>query len=99
MRVCRVCKIEKDIEDFTRRATRPDGRDTICRKCAADQNYFSKFGTLERKRRDNYQPSRQKQLNEEEAKNEILTILGYDLAGEISVHEQFMRRHNLVDSK
>ena len=97
MRICRVCKIEKDLEDFTTRLTRPDGKDTICKRCSADQNYFSKYGTLERKTRDNYNPSKQKQLNEEEAKNEILTILGYDLAGELSVHQQFLLRHNLVD--
>ena len=36
-KVCRVCKIEKPIEEFARHRRRKDGRDNVCKKCAAER--------------------------------------------------------------
>jgi len=35
--------------------------------------------------------------NDEEGTKEVLKRLGYDLNSELTVHQQFMIRHNLVD--
>lgn len=33
-KACRVCKIDKPLEDYRKKSSRPDGRDTICADCS-----------------------------------------------------------------
>lgn len=35
-KVCRVCGENKTLEEYRRKASRPDGRDTICAACSKD---------------------------------------------------------------
>ena len=35
-KVCRVCGKDKPLEEYRKKSTRPDGRDTICASCAKD---------------------------------------------------------------
>ena len=87
---------------MTKRPSNRDGCGTICLKCFAEYQYKRKHGITndmsgKSRQEINSQSKANQAMNEEESCKEILTILGYDLAGEISVHEQFMKRHYLVD--
>jgi hypothetical protein len=98
MQQCRRCKEFKELDEFLNRRDRRNGKDTICRICHREASYQQKL-----KLNPDYKPKTPKEARdnrfetEEEIKNELLTILGYDLAGELSVYEQFLNRHNLVD--
>lgn len=97
MKTCNTCHIEKPLDEFYFRRDSKDKRTPRCKVC-----HMEKQKELKLKKDPNYKPKniqekvQQKFKNEEELKNELLTILGYDLAGELSVHEQFMRKHNFT---
>lgn len=96
MKKCYQCEITKEITDFV---ISNGYYRNICKRCQADNNYFKVHGHLNRtKRQYEAQVSTKKNI-EEETKNEILRILGYDLNGELSVHEQFLQKHNLVNTR
>jgi hypothetical protein len=95
MKICSRCKIEKPLDEFYFRFDSKDKRTPRCKKCEME-----KQKELKLKKNPDYVPktnkekSEQRFKNEEELKNELLTILGYDLNGELSVHQQFLRKHN-----
>jgi hypothetical protein len=35
-KMCRVCGVDKLMEDYRKKSSRPDGRDTICAACSKD---------------------------------------------------------------
>ena len=59
MRTCKVCGIEKSLEDFPRDPSRKGGRGTTCKRCKADQaaewrkqnpDYNTRYGRAYRKK-------------------------------------------------
>jgi hypothetical protein len=98
MKTCSACNIEKPLDEFYYRKDSKDKRTARCKVCEVKKQREYKL-----KKNPDYKPkSAQEKIdtkfqNEEELKNELLTILGYDLAGELSVYEQFLIKHNLVD--
>ena len=98
MKICNTCNIEKPLEDFYIKKDGKDGRTPRCKQCGQQKQREAKL-----KKDPNYKPKNfqekidQRFKNEEELKNELLTILGYDLNSELSVHQQFLLRHNFED--
>lgn len=38
MKVCGKCKVDKELEDFNKNSSRPDGLQTICRTCSNERS-------------------------------------------------------------
>jgi hypothetical protein len=98
MKVCKQCQIEKSLDDFSPKKASKDGRTYLCKVCCNQNQYLRKHNLKAPLTGRDYQSIIDARIdNEEDMKNDILRKLGYDLNSEISVHEQFMRRHYLVD--
>lgn len=97
MKQCRVCGETKELYEFVTRNSLSSGKDKICKQCAADYMYFRKHGTLVREKKPRVNSAEIRIENDEEGTKEVLKRLGYDLNSELTVHQQFMIRHNLVD--
>lgn len=98
MKTCSRCKIEKPFDEFYYRFDSKDKRTPRCKVCEMENQRELKL-----KKNPDYKPKTQKEKietrfqNEIELKNELLTILGYDLNSELSIHQQFLLRHNFED--
>ena len=91
MKTCIKCEIEKDLSEFTKNKQSKDGLNVYCKECV-------KKTTLEKrlKLNPNWKPTKRVDTDAEFSKK-VLIRLGYDLNSELSVHTQFLIRHNLVD--
>lgn len=97
MKRCIKCKIVKEFDEFNVRNSNPDGRHNICRLCEAKQIAERKLRDVPRNK---YEIARDAKANREEFEEivarELLTDLGYEIESDLSVHEQFLIRHNLI---
>lgn len=50
MKRCGTCGLEKPLEEFHRKASRPDGRQSVCRTCKKEYNRRYYIGNAERHR-------------------------------------------------
>lgn len=80
---CRGCEDYLPFEEF--------------RQNGSEFGYSTKCFTCEAKRKEApYRNTNPARLSKEKIiSNEILIKLGYDLESELSVHEQFLKKHNL----
>lgn len=75
-----------------RRASK-DGYDTICKECS------NKYQRQRRGHNDDKKtPVERRKLNENQIVEELLKKLGYELNGELSVHQQFIKKYNLTNN-
>jgi hypothetical protein len=99
MKKCRVCNIEKHIDEFHRKQGHRDGYSTQCKQCVSIYMKNFKNG-IKVGKPDRFKIARdvrdRRCIDEAEFSLHILKTLGYELEGEISVHQQFLLRHNLA---
>lgn len=97
MKRCIKCKIVKEFDEFNVRNERSDGRHYACRVCEAKTVAERK---LRGEPRNKFEIARDAKANREEFEQivarDLLKDLGYDSESELSIHEQFMIRHNLI---
>lgn len=104
-KICRICLEEMELTRFPKRKSSRDGHAHICKNC-----YNERYNKLDRGEltvgdyNEFFNRSKISELSNKEARkyeklisNEILKKLGYDLDSELSIHQQFMMKHNLVD--
>ena len=100
---CRVCLIEKSIELFGKRKRSRDGRNHICKECFnLRYNIQNRAKGLLGDYNEMFRKDNIMKINQEDIRNaeifqmkNLLSSIGYDFDSELSIHEQFMLRHNL----
>lgn len=96
MKKCLGCQIEKQITEFNKRTSNYDGYDHRCRECI--KIYIRNLNS--RNSTDNvvdYKLIRENVILQEKLSADcLLKNIGYELESELSVHEQFLIRHNLI---
>jgi Fe-S-cluster-containing dehydrogenase component len=99
MKKCKICQIEKPYTEFNKNQYAPDGHLSKCRACV--KQYYKDLQNGIRmspeERLNQIRLSKRKGMEtEKEYAFEILSEIGYDIKGELSVHQQFMLKHNLI---
>jgi len=101
MKRCIKCKLVRELDEFHFKNGHGSERSRTCKECiqfeVAERAYRNKMGIPHK---DKFQIAREaKQTREQFEKlicNELLTDMGYEVDCELSIHEQFMIRHNLI---
>jgi hypothetical protein len=101
MKRCIKCKLVRELDEFHFKNGHGSERSRTCKECiqfeVAERAYRNKMGIPHK---DKFQIAREaKQTREQFEKlicNELLTDMGYEVNCELSIHEQFMIRHNLI---
>jgi hypothetical protein len=88
MKECRECKIEKELTEFYKQSRNYDGYNHKCIKCC--KLYFKNLCVKQSTDNDS-----ETNILEDEDVCLLLKKIGYDLQSELSVHQQFIIRHNL----
>ena len=101
MKRCIKCLEVKEIEDFSIRRDNIDNRHTVCRVCVNESTLIreqnKQLGIPPRTRFEISKIAKETRNNFEElVSKELLEQMGYDLNSELSVHEQFLIKHNLI---
>jgi superfamily II helicase len=86
-KICRTCRIEKVLDKFVISKIYKDGRSHLCKECANEA------------RRDRRTDRKNITPEDRQMSRKLLECLGYVFDSELSIHEQFMLKHNLVKSK
>jgi hypothetical protein len=99
MKKCIICKIEKPYTEFNKNKYSPDAHLNKCRVCV--KQYYKDLQNgirmSDEDRLNQIKLSKRKGMdNERRNTEELLKGIGYEIDGELSVHEQFMLKHNLV---
>jgi hypothetical protein len=99
MKQCNVCNEFKPESSFTKNKHTSDGLLKKCRECVnlyiRDLNNGIRMSPEERL--NQIRLSKRKGMEtEKEYAFELLSEIGYDIKGELSVHQQFMLKHNLA---
>jgi hypothetical protein len=96
---CKICKIEKPYTDFNKNKSSADGLMSKCRVCGKQyyKNLQSGIRMTDDDRLNQIRLSKKKGMdNERKYTEELLKEIGYDLDSELSIHQQFLMKHNLV---
>jgi hypothetical protein len=99
MKKCRTCNIEKHIDEFHRKQGHRDGYSNKCKECVSLYAKNFKNG-VKLGKPDRFKIARdvrdRRIVDEAQFSLDVIKLLGYELEGEFSVHEQFLMRHNLI---
>jgi hypothetical protein len=98
MKKCKICQIEKPYGDFNKYSKTRDGYLNKCRDCHKlyIETLNSGIRLTKEERYDVIRVSKQKaMIVEKEQSKELLKGIGYDVESELSIHQQFMLKHNL----
>ena len=99
MKKCKICKIEKPYTDFNKNKCSPDGLMSKCRVCVKQyyKDLQSGIRMTDDDRLNQIRLSKRKGMdNERKYTEELLKGIGYDLDSELSIHQQFLMKHNLL---
>ena len=100
MKKCIACQIVKPYDDFNKQRKSFDKYSSKCRDCV--KQYYKEIQKngikLSKEERVNIMRSVRVKIFDEERNhtNELLKGIGYDIDSEVSIHQQFMLKHNLV---
>jgi superfamily II helicase len=86
-KICRSCRECKILDKFVKDKIYKDGRSNLCKECANEI------------KRDRRTDRRNITAEDRQMARKLLESLGYVFDSELSIHEQFMLKHNLVKSK
>lgn len=96
MKKCRECQLEKELDQFNKRASNRDGYDNKCKECI--KIYIRNLNS--RNSTDNvvdYKLIKHNTiLSEKVSADCLLKNIGYELESELSIYQQFLIRHNLI---
>ena len=99
MKKCNVCNIEKPLTEFNKNKHSPDGLLNKCRVCVK-QYYKDLQNGIRMNPEDRMEQIKLAKVKgmdtEKKHTQELLKGIGYDIDGELSIHEQFMLKHNLI---
>jgi hypothetical protein len=101
-KICKVCGINRSIKMFSRNHLCKDGRESrcgICKKLGKKQiRNKSKYKTTPPHLQSTDQIMRLSAVTKEDYMKmwELLSVMGYDIHGEKSVHEQFIDKWNKI---
>jgi len=101
MKRCIKCKLVKELDEFHFKQGHGSERSRTCKECiqfeVAERAYRNKMGIPHK---DKFQIAKEaKQTREQFEKllsDELLSDMGYKMDNELSIHEQFLIRHNLI---
>jgi len=99
MKQCIVCNEFKPESSFTKNKHTRDGLLKKCRDCVKQYVIDLQNGIRmsEEDRLNQIRLSKSKGMEtEKEYAYELLSEIGYDVKGKLSIHEQFLLRHNLA---
>ena len=98
MKKCIICKIEKPYTEFNKNKHSPDLHLSKCRLCVK-QYYKDLQSGIRMNPEERLEMTRQAKIkgmdNERRSTEELLKGIGYDVESELSIHQQFMLKHNL----
>ncbi len=99
MKKCIICNEIKPYEDFHNNSSSLDGKLNKCKPCL--KTYTDNLRLGDRMSQEDLKQMRKSlkikaMEHEREITNDLLKGLGYKIEGELSIHEQFLIRHNLV---
>jgi predicted Fe-S protein YdhL (DUF1289 family) len=100
-KICKGCKIEKDIDSFYNKKTNPDGKQSVCKICT--KRMLKEYRLKKKLQVNKKEPLDTQHLNIVGAtKNDycamysFLSKIGYNVEGDI--HTQFMNKWSLIVS-
>ena len=101
MKRCNKCMKLKELDNFSLRQDKADSRAQTCKDCVflavQARKKRTELGLPPKDRFEIAKEVKETQSSFEEfLSNELLTELGYDLNSELTVHEQFMIKFNLI---
>ena len=97
-KICKNCKIEKDIDSFYIKRSNPDGKQSVCKICTAtmSKEYSDKKKEIPKKK-DSFNTQHLNIVgvtkNDYCAMYNFLSKIGYNVEGDI--HTQFMNKWSL----
>jgi hypothetical protein len=99
MKKCKICQETKPYDDFNKNSKTYDGYFNKCRICTK-QYYANLSNGIRLTKEEKHEAVRESKVkgmeNERRFSKELLKDIGYDVESELSIHQQFMLRHNLV---
>lgn len=102
MKTCKICQETLPYTEFNKNHRTSDGHLAKCKKCL--KIYVEELKTrpkLTREERNELvRQSKEKAVQtERRICNNVLEGLGYDIEGELSIHQQFLIKHGLLKSE
>ena len=102
MKKCIICNQIKPYDDFHKNCNSLDGRLNKCKPCLKIYTNNLKTGVRmsEEDKKEKLQQTKLKAMShEKEISNSLLKTMGYEVESELSIHEQFLIRHNLITNE
>jgi hypothetical protein len=102
MKKCIICNEIKPYDDFNKNTNSLDGKLNKCKPCLKTylDNLKSGVRMSEEDRKEILQQTKLKAMShEKEISDSLLKMMGYEVESELSIHEQFLIRHNLITNE
>jgi hypothetical protein len=99
MKKCILCNEIKPYDDFHNNSTSLDGKLNKCKPCL--KIYTDNLRSGARMSQEDLKEMRKNlkikaMSHEKEISDSLLETMGYEVESELSIHEQFLIRHNLI---